>query len=116
MVLHIALPGDLADARRTGFYAMSTRGVTIAEQGFMHASKDMDQATRVHDYVYSDLAELVLLHIDEQRVAEAGLEVRMEPGDPSDPASEQFPHIYGGELPLDAVVEITRWDESSTQL
>ena len=107
MFFHLALAQDWADAVASGHYDVSTRGVTLAKQGFIHASKDSDQTRRVRDMFYSDVADLVVLHIDEQRLADAGLDVRFEPGNPSDPNSERFPHIYGGPLPVNAVVEVT---------
>ena len=38
MILHITLPEDWAAARRTGRYTASTRGASIDDVGFLHAS------------------------------------------------------------------------------
>ena len=99
-LLHMALPEDWEAAQRTGVYTASTRGVTIAEQGFMHGSWDADQTLRVWAFVYSDRPDVIITEIDLAALADAGLTVREEPGDPTDPASERFPHIYGGDVPV----------------
>ncbi|WP_194785323.1 DUF952 domain-containing protein [Actinomyces haliotis] len=99
-ILHLALPEDWEAARATGTYTASTRGTTIAQQGFMHTSFDADQALRVHSVVYSDRPDVIVTELDVDALADAGLTVRPEPGDPGDPASERFPHVYGGDVPV----------------
>ena len=47
---------------------MSTRGVTLAEQGFIHCSL-LHQVRRIADLVYPDTADLVILVIDTDRLA-----------------------------------------------
>ncbi len=95
-VLHIAERADWEAARDAGRpYAISTRGRTLAEVGFVHASRDEEQAETVRRAFYADLDDLVLLVVDTE-----GLDVRYEPvGD------AVFPHIYGP-IPLDAVIEV----------
>ena len=68
-MFHLALPEDWADAQTSGRYAMSTRGVTLAEQGFIHASKNDEQVRRVRSLVFSDVEDVLLLHTDEHRLA-----------------------------------------------
>ncbi|AMD87831.1 hypothetical protein AXF14_09860 [Actinomyces radicidentis] len=99
-ILHLALPEDWEAARATGTYTASTRGATIAQQGFMHASYDADQALRVHAFAYAGRPDVVITELDVGALAAAGLTVRAEPGDPSDPESERFPHVYGGDVPI----------------
>lgn len=99
-ILHMALPEDWKAAQATGTYTASTRGLTIADQGFLHASWDADQALRVHTLVYADRPDVVITELDVDALAAAGLTVRPEPGDPSDPDSERFPHVYGGDVPV----------------
>lgn len=106
MIYHLALADDWAAAADTGQYAMSTRGATIADVGYLHACGDLDQTQRVADFLYADRPRLVLLQIHEARLAEAGLTVRLEPGDPSRPDSEHFPHVYGGAIPLAAITAV----------
>ena len=38
VIYHIALAADWEQALRDGRYTISTRGLTLAEQGFIHAS------------------------------------------------------------------------------
>ena len=100
-IFHIATAADWADAQRTGTYTTSTRGVTLEEEGFLHASRE-DQWQGVRERYYADATEpLVLLEIDTDRLDVPWVEERPAPG-----AAETFPHIYG---PLDpaAVVAVT---------
>jgi uncharacterized protein (DUF952 family) len=101
-IIHIALPDDWAAARPTGRYTVSTRGVSLEQEGFIHCSMAR-QVEATANAFYGDLHELVLLLIDTARVA-APIEV--EPPFPG--ALDAFPHIYGP-LPVDAVVDVTRW-------
>lgn len=99
MILHITLPEDWAAARESGQYAASTRGATIAEVGYLHASQDAAQVRLVGGAVYADRPDAFVVALDEEALAAAGCTVRREPGDPADPRSALFPHVY---LPPDA--------------
>jgi uncharacterized protein (DUF952 family) len=95
-IFHIAERRDW-DAAQTkgGPYEVSTRGQNLADVGFIHASRDEDQARTVQQAFYGDLDDLVLLTIDT-----TNLDVRHEPvGD------DVFPHIYGP-IPLTAVIDV----------
>ncbi|GAA5161199.1 DUF952 domain-containing protein [Ornithinimicrobium tianjinense] len=100
---HLAELAHWEAALRTGTYERSTRGATLAEVGFIHASYP-EQLPGVAKLLYSreDLAPLVVLEVDPAALAAAGVEVRLEPGDPGDPTSPHFPHLYGP-LPVAAV-------------
>ena len=76
---------------------MSTRGRTLAEEGFIHAST-AEQVPLVAGAYYRGVPDLVLLVIDTERVR-PGAPLRTVPGQP-----DPYPHIYGP-LNLDAVVE-----------
>jgi len=97
VIYHIAEAADWERARRDGQYTMSTRGRTLAEEGFIHAST-AEQVPLVADAYYRDAPDLVLLVIDTERVRP---ELRYEqvPGQ-----ADPYPHIYGP-LNLDAVTE-----------
>jgi uncharacterized protein (DUF952 family) len=96
MIFHIAERADWEAARAAGGpYEVSTRGRTLAEEGFIHASRDDDQVRTVQRAFYADLDDLVLLAIDTD-----GLDVRDEPV-----GNAVFPHIYGP-IPLGAVVDV----------
>ena len=60
---HLALPDDWAAAFATGEYRMSTRGVTLEEEGFIHCST-RDQVEATANRFYGDVAQLVVLTID----------------------------------------------------
>ncbi len=100
LIFHAALPADWADAVREGRYETSTRGATLEEVGFIHASR-ASQLELVLDAFYADLDELVLLHIDTERLTSPW---RLDEVPGSD---DPFPHIYGP-LDIEAVIETTR--------
>jgi kanamycin kinase len=78
---------------------MSTRGATLDDVGFVHASFAHQVAT-IGELLYAGAAEpLVVLTID---TARAGVPVRVENLEGGD---ERFPHLYG-ELPTSAVVDV----------
>lgn len=95
-LFHIATRTDWEAARGTGSYTTSTRGRTLEQEGFIHASR-RDQVAGVFRRFYADAGEpLVLLRIDPRRL---DVEVREEQvGD------EVFPHLYGP-LPVRAVTD-----------
>ncbi|MEB3331343.1 MAG: DUF952 domain-containing protein [Synechococcaceae cyanobacterium] len=95
---HLALAEDWQAARREGMYARSTRGLSLQQVGFIHASH-ADQLAATWRRFYADAADLRLLHIDPERLVAAGVPVRLEPAPDS---GELFPHLYGA-LPLAAV-------------
>lgn len=95
LIYHIAYRADWEAARAGGQYTMSSRGLTLAEQGFIHASTAAQVAGTANRF-YAGEQDLILLEIDEGRLRP---ELRYEapPG-----GTELFPHIYGP-LNLDAV-------------
>lgn len=95
---HLALAEEWRAARSAGVYTRSTRGLSLAEVGFIHASR-ADQLAGTWRRFYADAAEVVVLHIDPERLAAAGVPVRLEPAPQS---GELFPHLYGP-LPVAAV-------------
>jgi glutathione S-transferase len=97
-IYHIAFETDWVPAAEAGEYRVSTRGKTLDEQGFIHAS-DAHQVAGVANVIHRQDDGLVVLEID---VAKLRPEVRYEGVPDSD---EQFPHIYGP-LNVDAVVAI----------
>lgn len=99
---HLALPDDWERLAPTGRYDVSTRGLTLAEVGFVHCSH-RHQVEGVARRFYADLDELLLLEIDPTRL---GVPVVEEP--PAPGIDELFPHAYGP-IDIDAVVGVTRW-------
>lgn len=99
---HLAEEEHWQQALRTGSYARSTRGASLDEVGFVHASWP-EQLPGVARLLYARVEEpLVVLEIDPQELSRAGVAVRVEPADPTDPGSPLFPHLYGA-LPVSAV-------------
>jgi glutathione S-transferase len=100
-IYHLALAGDWAAARATGEYRISTRGLTLEQVGFIHASY-AHQIAATYQRFYADAGPLKLLIIDPQRLAALGLPLRAEVAPDS---GELFPHVYGA-LPVEAVLQV----------
>jgi uncharacterized protein (DUF952 family) len=96
VIYHIASAADWEQAQVLGAYTTSTRGVTLAEQGFIHASTER-QVTGVANSFYQGVPGLLVLVIDTGKLT-APLRYDDVPG-----ADEPFPHIYGP-LNADAVI------------
>ncbi len=105
MIYHIASVDDWERAKTRGSYTTSTRGRTLAEQGFIHAST-AEQVEQVANAFYVGEAGLVLLVIDEEEL-ESEVVYEEVPG-----ADTPFPHIYGP-LNVDAVVEVLPFEADS---
>ena len=90
MILHLAVRSDWEAAKLTGEYIWSTRGVTVAHEGYTHCSFE-SQWRAVRDRFYADLSDdqLVLLEIDESLLSSKVVVERLGA------APEAFPHIYG---------------------
>lgn len=102
-IFHIATAADWAAAQATGRYTTSTRGRTLAEEGFLHASRG-DQWEGVRQRFYGDVTEpLVLLVIDTDLVVVPVVEESVLD------SAETFPHIYGALDPA-AVVQVLPLD------
>jgi uncharacterized protein (DUF952 family) len=95
-IYHIATRPDWEQAQQDGSYTTSTRGRTLAQQGFIHCS-DAGQVAAVANFIYAGVDDLVLLEIDPDRV-HAKVQYDDVPGEPA-----PYPHIYGP-LNTDAVV------------
>jgi uncharacterized protein (DUF952 family) len=98
-LFHVAFGRDWEAAKEVGEYRVSTRGRTLAEEGFLHASY-AHQWQGVRDAYYGDVTEpLVLLEVDPGL-----LDVPVVDEVPAGGA-EAFPHVYGS-LPVAAVVAV----------
>jgi glutathione S-transferase len=103
-IYHLALPHEWAEARDAGAYRRSTRGRTLAEEGFIHCSF-AGQVAGVAARFYADVKDLLLLAIDPEQL-DAPLQVEDLTG-----AGEAFPHVYGP-IPVRAVVSVAPYDPS----
>lgn len=95
-IYHIAFRTDWDAAAAAGEYRVSSRGRTLEDEGFLHASTE-NQVTGVANAFYADAEDLVVLIIEPELLA-APLKYEPAPG-----TDQLFPHIYGP-LNLDAVV------------
>jgi uncharacterized protein (DUF952 family) len=97
-IYHVTTRAVWDEAVRAGVYEMSTRDVSLAEQGFIHCSL-VHQLSDVVDRLYGDVGDLVVLAVDPDRL---DVPVRYEA---VPDAAQEYPHVYGP-LPLAAVVEV----------
>ena len=96
-VFHLALADDWAEAQKNGRYCISTRGLSLAQVGFIHASQ-AEQVAATYQRFYADAGAVVLLTIDLKRIKQPW---RADPA----PGGERFPHLYGP-LPVTAVTAV----------
>lgn len=100
-IFHIATLADWQQAQESGAYTTSTRGVTLEQEGYIHASR-ADQWEGVRAAFYADVTEpLVVLEIDTDLLGVPVVEEVPAPG-----MTERFPHVYGAITPA-AVVGVT---------
>lgn len=103
---HIALESDWSAARKSGSYTTSTLGRTLADEGFIHASRP-DQLQQVTHAFYGKVRQpLVRLDIETDKLTSPWREDRV--GD------DTYPHIYGP-LNLDAVTFTAPWHRSGRE-
>ena len=98
MIFHLTDSARWAQSVSAGEHTGSSRGVELADEGFIHCSTAVQWPATVERF-YADAADLLLLHIDESLLT-APL-VFEQLGE----APEPFPHLYGP-LNLDAVVRV----------
>ena len=110
-LLHIATAGDWSDALVAGVYRTSPLGVTIDEEGFIHASTpEQVQGTASRFYAGAE-GPLVVLVMRTEALEAAGVPVRFEDAG----GGEVFPHLYAA-LPVTAVDEVrpAAFDDAGT--
>ncbi|WP_277049374.1 DUF952 domain-containing protein [Ruania albidiflava] len=98
---HLAEPDVWAAAGQSGSYTGSTKGRSLAEEGFVHCSF-ADQLPKVAAAIYAGTPELVLLQIDPGLLGASPVRVEPVPG-----TSEKFPHVYGP-VPTAAITAVSR--------
>ena len=92
LIFHLTYKGAWEAARPTGEYAAPS----LAEEGFIHCSKDIPQLLKVAARLYSGETELMVLDVDVDKLTSP---LKREPSR----SGEIYPHIYGM-LNVDAVV------------
>ncbi len=95
MIYHVVTHQNWQKALTDGFY----EAPSLHTEGFIHTSKQ-DQIEGVLERYYSNETNLLLLHINENKLT-APLKYELAPS-----VNEMFPHIYD-QLNIDAVVEVT---------
>ena len=99
MIYHCSLAGDWRAAQAVGEYTVSSRGRTLEQEGFVHASHS-GQIAVVLQRFYADVTEpMCLLVIDPDKLGVPVIAENLTGG------QELFPHIYGA-IPVTAVVEV----------
>ena len=102
LFLHLTTKQAWEDAVIVGTYAISTKGKTLSQVGFIHASFP-NQLEDVARFVFTgSTEELVVLHLDINKLEANGLVVRIEDGG----NGKMFPHIYGV-IPCELVDKVT---------
>jgi glutathione S-transferase len=110
-ILHIATTSDWADAVAAGEYRVSTLGVTIDEEGFIHASTTAQVQPTASRFYAGVTDPLVVLVMRTEVLEDAGVPIRFEDGG----KGELFPHLYAA-LPVALVDEAcpAAFDDSGT--
>ncbi|HEY0520039.1 MAG TPA: DUF952 domain-containing protein, partial [Ilumatobacteraceae bacterium] len=65
MIFHITDAATWAASQARGAHTGSTRGIDLAEEGYIHCSTPA-QWQGVIERFYADASDLLMLHIDEQ--------------------------------------------------
>ena len=102
LFLHLTTKQAWEDALIVGIYSLSTKDKTLSQVGFIHGSFP-DQLEDVASFVFTgSTEELVVLHLDIDKLETNGLIVRIEDGG----NGKMFPHIYGA-IPCKLVDKVT---------
>ena len=103
MIFHVTDAATWATSQQRGEHTGSTRGVDLADEGYIHCSIASQWRGVVERYSAGAI-DVIVLHIDEHRLT-SPLVYEQLPGVP-----EPFPHVYGP-INLDAVTSAVRLDE-----
>ena len=99
-IFHLTTPEVWSAAQETGGWTTSTRGRTLAQEGFVHCSQ-AHQVEGVRAFWFADLDEVVLLEIETDLLTSPWRSEQL-PG-----AGQPYPHVYGP-VDLAAVVDVRR--------
>lgn len=95
-IWHLARADDWHEAQGAGAYTASSRGVSLAQEGFIHCSYPHQLAQVAQAFYADDPGPLLVLVIDPSHLG--GAQVRVE----ALGTQEAYPHIYGP-IPVAAV-------------
>ena len=96
IIYHLITEREWAEAQAAGQW----RPPSLAQEGFVHCSKDEEQMLRVARRLYAGREDLLALEVDTERLASP---VVSEPSR----SGELYPHIYGP-LQTTAVGQVRR--------
>jgi uncharacterized protein (DUF952 family) len=94
MIYHVTTQSHWNQAIAIGFFEVES----LSTEGFIHMSQE-NQVSGVLERYYKNVPDLVLLHVDENKLV-AELKYELAPS-----VNELFPHIFGT-INLDAVVKV----------
>ncbi|MBV8160027.1 MAG: GNAT family N-acetyltransferase [Acidimicrobiia bacterium] len=97
LLLHLTSPAQWRGALSVGSLAPAS----LVTDGFVHLSAS-EQVALPANRLVAGRDNVLLLVVDPGRLRD---ELRLEPGVPTDPASMEFPHLYGP-LPTEAVTSV----------
>ena len=92
IIYHLTTNEAWAAAQAAGEY----EAPSLAEEGFIHCSKDVEQMLRVAERLYAGQTGLLALEVEVEKLESP---LKVEPSR----SGELYPHIYG-KLNLDAVL------------
>ena len=95
-IFHLITEQDWESARSAGQW----RPGSLDDEGFIHCSKDEEQAVRVVARLYPDRSDMLALEVDTEKLNSPLVSEASRSG-------EIYPHIYGP-LDLSAVVAVWR--------
>ena len=96
MIYHVTTKSQWNEALSKGYFEVPSLQI----EGFIHMSKE-NQVAGVLDRYYKNVSNLVLLHVEENKLT-AEIKLELSPS-----INQEFPHIYGP-INLDAVVKIEK--------
>lgn len=94
-IFHLAHQSDWDAAQASGDYRISSRGLGLDQVGFIHASTAKHLSGVAELFYRDDPEQLLVLVVNEDALAQSGIEVEYENGGDG----ELFPHIYGPIMP-----------------
>jgi glutathione S-transferase len=97
-IFHVTTAADWAAAQRAGSYTVSTRGLTLEQEGYIHCSEE-HQYDVVRRRYFDGVGDVVLLEVDTDRLTSPWRTEQLAGAD------QAYPHVYGP-LDLDAVVAV----------
>ncbi len=94
IIYHLTTRDAWAQAQEAGEY----EAPSLAEEGFIHCSKDVEQMLRVAARLYDGRTDLQALDVEVDKLISP---LKIEPSR----SGELYPHIYG-KLNLDSVLQV----------